>query len=386
MPDNEFRITVKTFKDFEPLLESEIVQLGGKNVEQGNRVVHFMGNDEHVYRMNFCLRTALRVLIPIENFIVHSSDDMYRKVKRVDWSRFLDVNSTFAIEPNSYSLLFRHPHFASHRMKDAIADYFTSKHGKRPDINTTNPDVQFDLHIDANNRVTISLDSSGRSLNQRGYRKSGADAPLNEVLAAGMIMLAGWKGESDFYNPMCGSGTLAIEAAMIARNLPPQSTKPEFGFMRWKNFDEELWREVKRDSFAKTVIPSCIFFASDIDPRQLNVARTNVSTSGMGEFIRLAQKDFMDELPTSENGIIIMNPPYGERLDAVNIPELYKKIGDRLKHNWPGFQVWFISSNMEALKNFGLKPSKKIRLLNGSLECLYQKFELFRGKKNAGVV
>ena len=239
----------------------------------------------------------------------------------------------------------------------------------------------FHLHVD-NHRVTISLDSSGESLNRRGYRSRGARAPLNEVLAAGMIMLTGWRGESHFYDPMCGSGTLAIEANMIARRMPPQVLRNEFGFMRWNSFDKSLWQQVKRDAMLHMVEPTHRIFASDADTFQMRTARENIENAGFEDDIELAQRDFMELKPISDTGIIVMNPPYGERMDEENIVPMYKAIGDHLKHACAGHSAWIISSDEEALKRVGLKPSRKLSLINGTLPCKYYRFDLFAGKRS----
>ena len=264
---------------------------------------------------------------------------------------------------------------------DAIADTFNRKFGKRPSVHPDRPDVLFHLHVD-NHRVTVSLDSSGESLNRRGYRSRGARAPLNEVLAAGMIMLTGWRGESHFYDPMCGSGTLAIEANMIARRMPPQALRNEFGFMRWMSFDKGLWQQVKRDAMQHMIEPTHRIFASDADTFQMRTARENIENAGFEDDIELTQRDFMELVPVSEEGIIVMNPPYGERMDEENIIPMYKAIGDHLKHACAGHSAWIISSDEAALKRVGLKPSRKFSLINGTLACKYYRFDLFAGKRN----
>ena len=380
-PKTPFRITIKTLQNLEEVLAGEMRERGANNIEIGKRVVHCTGDMALVYTCNLHLRTALRVLIPIVEFPIRQADDIHRQAMKFDWTEWLDLNQTFAIDPNVNSEFIRHSNYASVKLKDAIADTFNQKFGKRPNVHPEKPDVLFHLHVD-NHRVTISLDSSGESLNRRGYRSRGSRAPLNEVLAAGMIMLTGWRGESHFYDPMCGSGTLAIEANMIARKMPPQVLRNEFGFMRWKTFDKALWQQVKRDAMQQLTLPTHRIFASDADTFQMRTARENIENAGFEDDIELTQQDFMEMKPISEQGIIVMNPPYGERMDEENIIPMYKAIGDHLKHACAGHSAWIISSDEEALKRVGLKPTRKIALINGTLTCKFYRFDLFAGKRS----
>lgn len=377
---DKFRISVKTLQNFEEVLAGEIAQIGGENIEQGNRVVHFLGNQKLIYSANLRLRTALRVLIPVVEFNIYDADGIYKQALKIDWSKYLNLDQTFAIDPNVHSDLIRHSNYASVKLKDAIADFFTKRHGKRPNVNPENPDVRFNLHVDKQ-RVTVSLDSSGESLNRRGYRRAGAKAPLNEVLAAGMILLSGWKGDSDFYDPMCGSGTLPIEAAMIAQNLPAQYLRDEFGFMHWTNFDPSLWKEVQAEAKQSVREQSCKIYASDVDMRQLKMAQLNIKNALLENDIDVKLLDFVELIPQNSNGIILMNPPYGERMEEEDIFELYKQIGNTLKKNWSGFSAWIISSDFVALKQVGLRPSRKLKLINGTLDCGFYCFEMFQGKR-----
>ena len=380
MFNKKFKITIKTLHNLEDVLAEEIKQLGGKDILPGNRVVYCEGDLNFLYKANLQLRTALRVLVPIAEFPIREADNIYSQALKTDWTQYLDLEQTFAIDPNVHSDFIKHSNYASVKLKDAIADCFTEKFGKRPDVNPDKPDVLFNLHID-NHRVTVSMDSSGESLNRRGYRGAGAMAPLNEVLAAGMILLTEWRGKSDFYDPMCGSGTLAIEAALIARNIPPQMMRREFGFQWWKNFDDAAWQEVKQQAEDGIRFAKCKIFASDADSRQLSVAKENIANADLDEEIELSLSDFFETKPTSESGMLVINPPYGERMEAEDINLFYKRIGDHLKHNWHGHRAWIISSNNEALKRVGLKPSKKYHLINGTLECRYHCFDLFGGKR-----
>lgn len=380
MNDNDFKISISTLPYLEPILAEELRLLGATEIEEARRIVHCTGNQKLLYKANLHLRTALRVFVPIHSFNIRHSEELYKRASSFDWTEYLSLDKTFAIEPNVHSIMFKHTNFASLRLKDGIVDFFQNKLGKRPNVDADNPDVLFNLHIDEH-RVTISLDSSGESLNRRGYRLAGANAPLNEVLAAGMILMSEWKGENDFYDAMCGSGTLAIEAAMIATNTPPQQHRNQFGFMHWKSFDKALWQEVLDEAEQNIIALPCKIFASDFDKRQLEVAQKNISLAGFSDDIEVSLTDFFETKPKSENGILLLNPPYGERLQEEEIDYLYKRIGSHLKHEWPGHKAWIISSNAEALKFIGLKPSKKFALMNGPLQCKYLQFDLFGGKR-----
>ena len=378
---NVFDISVSTLPFLEPLLAQEMKALGVSEIQTGKRIVHGVATKQLLYEANFKLRTALRVYVPLQQFNIRHSDELYKRCLQIDWSEYLRIDQTFAIEPNVRSYMFKHPHFASLRLKDAIADFFNQKYGRRPDVNPENPDVLFHLHMDEH-RVTISLDSSGESLNRRGYRQLGAKAPLNEVLAAAMILHTGWKGEMAFYDPMCGSGTLAIEAAMIAADIPSQINRKSFGFMRWENFDKGLWESVVQTGIAGMKTPGYKIYASDADKRQLDALRTNVAQAGLGELIDIKLADLLEVQPNSDKGILVMNPPYGERLqEHEDITLLYARIGTHLKHHWGGHTAWIISSNIDALKSIGLKPGRKIEMMNGPLSCSFRRFDLFSGKR-----
>lgn len=374
------KISIKTLQNLEGLLAEELKVLGAKNIEIGCRVVHCTADLELLYKANLHLRTALRIFVPVAEFPIRQADDIYTQAMKTDWTEIMGIDQTFAIDPNVHSEFIKHSNYASVKLKDAIADCFTKKYGKRPDVNPDYPEVLFNLHIN-NHRVTVSLDSSGESLNRRGYRSRGAMAPLNEVLAAGMIMFTGWKGERDFYDPMCGSGTLSIEAAMIAQNLPAQFLRTEFGFMKWNNFDKLLWMTVKKEAQDNIKAATCKIYASDADRWQLKTAKENIDNAGFEDLIQVELLDFFECKALSETGMLLINPPYGERMDDENVLLLYKRIGDTLKHNWPGHTAWIVSSNEDALKRIGLKPSKKIPLINGTLDCKLQRFDLFAGTR-----
>lgn len=381
----------KTFKGLEEVLAQELIALGANNVQIGRRAVSFTGDKAMLYRANLCLRTALRVLVEISEFRIQNSelrrkkpeDLLYEAVKTIDWSKYMTVDSTFAIDATVYSEHFKNSRFVTYRVKDAIADYWSEKANKRPNVNTENPDIRVNVHI-ANETVTVSLDSSGESLHKRGYRVATTEAPLSEVLAAGMLLMAGWKGETDFYDPMCGSGTLPIEAALIARNIAPGVFRKEFGFERWPDFDEELWSDIYNDDSQEREFTHKIY-GSDASFFAIQQATKNVKSAGVASIVSLKQirlEELKVESLEFREGVVMINPPYGERLASnKDMEELYGKIGTALKHQFTGATAWIISSNEAAMKCIGLKPSKKIRLLNGELDCQFNKYELFHGKR-----
>ena len=385
----------KTFKGLEEVLAQELIALGANNVQIGRRAVSFTGDKALLYRANLCLRTALRILVEIsrprnlETSRSHTPEDaLYDLVKAIDWSKYMNVDNTFAIDVTVYSELFRNSRFVTYKVKDAIADYWMERAHKRPNVNTDNPDVRINVHI-ANEQVTVSLDSSGESLHKRGYRVATTEAPINEVLAAGMLLMAGWQGQCDFYDPMCGSGTIPIEAALIARNIAPGVFRKEFGFERWPDFDAELWNDIYNDDSAERDFAHKIY-GSDASFFAIQQAAKNVKSAGVQKDVELRQirmeelKITNDQSPmTNTSPLVMLNPPYGERLASnKDMEDLYGKIGTALKHQFAGATAWIISSNDAAMKCIGLKPSKKIRLLNGELDCQFNKYELFQGKRN----
>ena len=374
----------KTFKGLEEVLAQELIELGANDVQLERRAVSFRGDKALLYRSNLCLRTAIRILVPIASFKAKDTDALYAHIKSLDWSRYMTENSTFAIDATVYSESFRNSRFVTYRVKDAIADYWIEKAHKRPSVSTQTPDLLFNVHV-ANEQVTLSLDSSGESLHKRGYRVATTEAPINEALAAGMLLLAGWKGQSDFYDPMCGSGTLLIEAALIARNIAPGVFRQSFAFEKWPDFDAELWSDIYNDDSAERDFDHKIY-GSDASFYAIQQATKNVKSAGVQKDIELKQIR-MEERRTSagenmQGALVMMNPPYGERLASnKDIEDLYAKIGTALKHQFAGATAWIISSNDAAMKCIGLKPTKKLRLLNGELDCQFNKYELFNGKR-----
>ncbi len=379
MNEGFFQITVKTLEGLEEILADEIRQIGGREISPGKRAVHFTGDNAMLYRANFRLRTALRVLRGIQTFGFRDVDDFFLKCLRIRWEQYMGPDDTFAVNSTVIqSELFRNSMFASLKVKDAIADHFRQKSGRRPNVDTSNPDLLFHVHI-SGTTCTLSVDSSGESLHKRGYRVATGEAPLNEVLAAGMILLTGWKGNSDFLDPMCGSGTLPIEAALIARNIPPGKFRKTFAFMKWKEYDPELFRNIREETIP--VEFNHTIFAADLNPGNLGLARTNARNARIFNNIDFIAADFRDLNLEIHDAVIIINPPYGERMQGDDLPSLYQTIGERLKHHYPGNRAWILSSSPELLTKIGLKPRKKITLFNGGIESAFQHFDLFEGKR-----
>ena len=376
---NQFTMIAKTFKGLEPVLAEELINLGADDVKIERRAVSFSGDIRMLYKANFALRTASRILVPIAEFRAKDADQVYMEAQKIDWSLFMNVNTTFAIDSTVYSETFRHSKYVTYRVKDAIADWWTEREQKRPNVSVTSPDLMLNVHI-AGETVTLSLDSSGESLHKRGYRVGNTEAPINEALAAGMLLLAGWKGQSDFYDPMCGSGTLLIEAALIARNIAPGVFRKGFAFEKWNDFDKELFEEIYNDDSAEREFEHHIY-GSDASYYAVQVAQKNVERAGMKRHVEVRQIRLQElhDLQT-EGALVVINPPYGERLaQDKDVLRLYQDMGSTLKHQFEGATAWIISSNEEALKCIGLKPGKRIRLMNGELDCLYNRYDLFQG-------
>ena len=383
MKNKEFEMLAKTFKGLEQVLATELVQLGANNVQVERRAVSFTGDKRMLYTANMCLRTASRVLVPILSFKAQKADDIYEQVKALDWSQYMTVKTTFQIDATVYSDYFRHSQFVTYRVKDAIVDYWIEHENQRPSVKLEGADLYLNVHI-AGDRVTLSLDSSGESLHKRGYRVANTQAPINEALAAGMLLLAGWNGQSDFYDPMCGSGTLLIEAALIARNIAPGVYRQGFAFEKWADFDADLWDEVYNDDSREREFKHKIY-GSDAGFYAVQAATKNIQSASLQRDIEVKQIR-VEELrladTNTEGALVMINPPYGERLSQdKNVLRLYQDMGTALKHQFSGATAWVISSNEEALKCIGLRPAKKIHLVNGDLDCLFNKYELFKGDR-----
>ena len=375
----EFKIIAKTFQGLEEVLAKELIDLGANNVEIGRRMVAFTGDKEMLYKANFCTRTAVKVLKPIKEFKATDADEVYEEAKKIDWERYMDVKSTFLVDSVIFSENFRHSKFVAYRVKDAIADYWREKSGgDRPNVVISNPDLRIHVHI-AENEVSISLDSSGESLHQRGYKTATVQAPLNEVLAAGLIMLTGWHGECDLIDPFCGSGTILIEAALIAQNVYPGVFRKEYAFEKWKDFDADLFDRIYNDDSQEREFDHKIY-GYDINRQVVQIATNNVLNAGVKDIVSVEQRDFYEFEQPLDKAIIITNPPYGDRITTDDIFDLYETIGKNLKRNFVGNDAWIISHHEELFDRIGFRPSTKYALFNGSLECEFRKYQIFDGK------
>lgn len=374
----------KTFYGLEDVLVQELKQLGASQIVKKNRAVEFLGDLGFLYKANYSLRTALKILVPIHHFKAKNETIFEKEINKIPWENFFFNSQSFAIDATVYSDYFKHSQYIMLKMKDGIVDRFRKKFGKRPDIERFNPDIKFHLHI-SNQEVTISLDSSGDPLFKRGYRKSHFEAPINEVLAAGLLNLAGWDGKGNFLDPMCGSGTLLVEAAMIALNMPPQLHRKQFGFMNWKNFDLELFNKIKDTRINRIKDFSGKIVGYDISDKALVSAKNNIEAADLSEFIELKNQDFFTSQKELFPLLVVFNPPYDERL-SITTDHFYKNIGDTLKNNYKNTLAWFITSDLEAYKKIGLRPSRKIKIYNGKLECRFFQYDIYEGSKKNKII
>lgn len=379
MNTEHLKIQIKTFYGLEKILAEEIKKLGGQNVEEKNRAVNCEGDLGFLYKINYSARTALKILVPVFEFKAFNEQKFYEKLVRFPWEDYLKLNQTFAIDATVHSERFTHSQFMTLKMKDAIVDYFNRKYRRRPDIDTRNPDIKFNLHIDRE-LVTISLDSSGEPLYKRGYRKQQGEAPINEVLASGMLQIASWDGKGNFLDPMCGSGTLLIEAAMIALNLPAQLFRKRFAFQNWNNYDAELFAKIKDFRVNRIKEFDGKIIGYDIDPKMLACARENIAVAEMEDIIEVRKQDFFESKKELFPLLMVFNPPYDERIE-IKYDDFYKKTGDTFKNNYPNTLAWLITSDLEAAKKIGLRPSRKIKLFNGKLETRFLQYEMYEGSK-----
>ncbi len=383
----EFRsgmdFTAKTFAGMEGILANELKELGAEDVEEIKRGCTFRGDESLLYKVNYLSRLAVRILKPIGVFEVRSEEQLYEKVRKIDWMNVFNLNQTFSVDANLFYSELDHSQYVALKTKDAIVDQFRDATGKRPWVSTENPNIYIDVHI-SHNICTISLDSSGESLHKRGYKTGSDKAPINEVLAAGMIRLAGWNGERDLYDPMCGSGTIPMEAAMVAMNIPAGYYRREFAFMNWDGYNEDLWKSIKEEADNNLKEHDCQIFASDRSEKAIGIAKRNLKHAGLHKDIEI-KVGYFDSILPEKNGIIIMNPPYGIRLEERGeLKDLYRGIGDVLKNNFTGFDAWIISPNFDSAKFIGLRPSQKITLFNGPVETRYLKFEIYEGTRRYG--
>ena len=374
------KLAAKTLYGLEELAEREIKALGGKDFSRGNRIVQFTGSQEILYRANLCCRSILRILVPVSSFTAHNDRHLYQMTKKIPWSKYFSEDQTFAIDATVHGKRFRHSRYAAQKVKDAIVDQFREKNGNRPSVDTRDPDVRLNLHISETN-VTLSLDSSGESLEKRGYRTESNEAPISESLAAAMIMLSEWKGDTPLLDAMTGSGTIAIEAALIATDTPPGLFRT-FGFQRWADYDKGLFSRIENELRSAIHPPKTSIVARDLSERNLAIAKRNARRASVIDHIKFKAQDFMTSEPVAESGVVFMNPPYGERLDESDgMIELYGDIGRRLKHHYSGHQAWIISGHLKAIKRLGFKPDKRFELYNGPIECRLVGISIYSGKK-----
>jgi putative N6-adenine-specific DNA methylase len=380
---DNFTMIAQTMFGLEEVLANELCALGGQKVELLNRAVRFVGDLGFMYKANLWLRTALRVLVPVHSFEVKHEQDLYRKIKQMAWEEYLGPDDTLAVNCSLHSALFSHSQFLEQKTKDAIVDRFREKFGRRPSVDLKAPSLRVNLFI-SQEHCSVALDSSGDSLHKRGYRDHTNLAPMNEVLAAGLVLLTGWNGITNFVDPMCGSGTILIEAALYAANIPPGSFQAGFGFEKWKNFDPELWEKIYDSAMNKVRDYAPVIVGGDISKHVARKAATNVAEANLKGRVRVVESAFAD-LPVPEGrGVLVMNPPYGERMDKEDdLNALYASIGDTLKQKWAGYEAWIITSNLEAAKHIRLSPKPKLKLFNGPLECRFMRYELYSGSRRA---
>ncbi|AVM55113.1 MULTISPECIES: class I SAM-dependent RNA methyltransferase [Capnocytophaga] len=381
--ENNYKMVAKTFFGFEDILADELRNLGAMHITKGVRSVQFEGDKGFMYKANLCLRTALKILKPIASFYVRNEKEYYQKLYNFNWQTYLRVDQTFAVTATLQTELFNHSQYVALKAKDAIADAFRNATGRRPNVDVLHPDLEIHIHIQRN-EVIVSLDSSGNSLHQRGYRTATNIAPINEVLAAGILLLSGWQGQCDFLDPMCGSGTFLIEAAMIACNIPANVHRKEFAFERWNDFDEDLFNLIFGSCIKKIREFHHQIIGYDKAPSAVAKAKDNLKNADLSEYIQVFQKDFFaTEKEDKQQPLhMVFNPPYNERLQT-DVEQLYSSIGNTLKHHYPNTDAWFITSNLEGIKYVGLRPSRKIKLFNGKLESRLLQYKMYEGSKKA---
>lgn len=374
-------MVAKTLFGFEDILANELTQLGALKVEKGIRNVSFVGDKGFMYKANLGIRTAIKILKPIESFKVIREDDLYNNVKKIKWENYLKPSGSLAVDATVHNSVFTHSQYTALKTKDAIVDRFRENSGTRPDVDLRFPDLKINVHIDRE-RCTISLDASGESLHRRGYKTATNIAPINEVLAAGLIMMSGWDGQTDFMDPMCGSGTMLAEAAMIACNIPPNLMRKEFAFERWEDWDVELFEKIEESLLKKTRDFHHKIIGYDKSPSAVEKAKENIKNAHLEEFVHIQHEDFFKTKKSGSAKLhMVFNPPYGERLENLNVEEFYGDIGTTLKHGYPNTNAWLITSNLEALKFVGLRPSRKIKVFNAKLEARLVKYEMYEGSK-----
>ncbi|WP_295830474.1 THUMP domain-containing protein [uncultured Winogradskyella sp.] len=381
--NENFKMVAKTLFGFEEILANELRNMGAIDVETGVRVVTFVGDKGFMYKANLGIRTAIKILKPIKSFRIDREEDLYKNVKDIKWENYLKPEGSLAVDATVHHSIFTHSQYTALKTKDAIVDRFRENSGTRPDVDLRFPDLKINVHIDRQ-RCTISLDTSGESLHRRGYKTATNIAPINEVLAAGLIMMSGWDGQSDFMDPMCGSGTILAEAAMIACNIPPNLMRKEFAFERWQDWDVDLFEKIEESLLKKTRDFHHKIFGYDKSPSAIAKAKENIKNAHLDEFIHIQHEDFFKTQKSGNDKLhMVFNPPYGERLENLNVEEFYGNIGTTLKHGYPNTNAWLVTSNLEALKFVGLRPSRKIKVFNAKLEARLVKYEMYEGSRKA---
>lgn len=382
MDNKKFQLVAKTFYGLEEVLAEELKELGAENVEVLTRAVSFEADKSLMYKSCLHLRTALRILRPISTFRANDENELYKEIQKINWEDYLDKEGTFAVDSTVNSNVFRHSKYIALKTKDAIVDQYRDKYDMRPSVHVKSPDLRINLRIKGQD-CTLSLDASGDVMFKRGYRVKIVKAPMNEVLAAGLLKLSEWKPEIPLVDPMCGSGTILIEAALMARNIPPLSFRNIFGFMFWPDFDQKLWAEIKNDSKEQIKEAEIVLRGSDVSVDAIQAARENISAAGLEDDIIVSRKPFSETKALTPSGMLLTNPPYGERLETEKLNAFYSNFADHLKQNFQGYDAWIISAGLEALKHIRLRASRRITLFNGSLECKFLKFEMYKGSKKA---
>ena len=381
--NENFKMVAKTLFGFEEILANELRNMGAIDVETGVRVVTFVGDKGFMYKANLGIRTAIKILKPIKSFRIDREEDLYKNVKDIKWENYLKPEGSLAVDATVHHSIFTHSQYTALKTKDAIVDRFRENSGTRPDVDLRFPDLKINVHIDRQ-RCTISLDTSGESLHRRGYKTATNIAPINEVLAAGLIMMSDWDGQSDFMDPMCGSGTILAEAAMIACNIPPNLMRKEFAFERWQDWDVDLFEKIEESLLKKTRDFHHKIFGYDKSPSAIAKAKENIKNAHLDEFIHIQHEDFFKTQKSGNDKLhMVFNPPYGERLENLNVEEFYGNIGTTLKHGYPNTNAWLVTSNLEALKFVGLRPSRKIKVFNAKLEARLVKYEMYEGSRKA---
>ncbi|MEZ2414010.1 class I SAM-dependent RNA methyltransferase [Muriicola sp. E247] len=379
---NNFKMVAKTLYGFEEILAKELRNLGAMNVVPGVRSVSFEGDTGFMYKANLCLRTAIKIIKPIASFRIRDENELYKEIYAMDWKAYLSADTTLAVDATVHSEKFTHALYVAQKTKDAIVDKIRDESGERPDVDLKSPDLRINIHIQKD-QCNVSLDSSGASLHHRGYKTATNIAPINEVLAAGLLLLSGWDGQCDFLDPMCGSGTILIEAAMIACNIPANINRKGFAFEKWSDFDQSLFEKIISSSLNKTREFHFKIKGYDKAPSAVQKAEDNVANANLSEYIKIERQNFfLSEKYTEKHLHMVFNPPYGERLN-IEMEDFYANIGNTLKRQYPGTDAWFITSNLEALKHVGLRPSRKIKLYNSHLESKLVKYAIYEGSKKA---